>query len=123
MVTSGVTVPNGAALDLQPGIVSGTISSDATTGALTLGTAGNYLIEWVISQTDLIPVFNVDVDGTAAPTCTSVILTAGPQGAENHCIISVAAGTVVTLVNNSGQSAEFFPQGGLAASMVVQQMS
>ena len=112
-----------AALDLQPGTVSGTISSDATTGALTLGTAGNYLIEWAVSFTTFIPTFNVDVDGTPAPTCTSVISAPAEVGAMNNCIISVAAGSVVTLVSNAGQSMQLLPPGGLAASMVVQQMS
>ena len=41
----------------------------------------------------------------------------------NNCIISVAAGSVVTLVSNAGQSMQLLPPGGLAASMVVQQMS
>ena len=96
-----MTVPGGAALDLQPGTVNGTISSNPTTGALTIGTTGNYLIEWALDSH--LCHFNLEVDGTAAPSCMSINPSAPAEvGAMNNCIVSITAGSVVTLVSNAG---------------------
>jgi hypothetical protein len=104
-----------------PQVMTAGFTYDATTGALTAVNAGDYEITYLLISDSTNPSFVLDVNGTPAQACA-----AATQNTDIHgsCILSLAAGDVVTVVN---QTVSFAFLGGNdpgnAATMLVEKLS
>jgi len=96
-VSSHPILPGGSLTGFTVQKVTGGLSYDPVTGTLTAAAAGDYKLDYVLVPNSATPQYGVVVDGVPAPACRATT-----QGVlEATCIVTLAPGDVVQLVNLS----------------------
>ncbi len=94
----------------------------ANSGSLATSTAGQFEVDWKVNLTSGVgSAFAVAVNGTVDPSTNVNVLVATGQ-VSGDSIITLAAGDVVTLRNNSVVAATLDQSPGVGASMTIKQL-
>ncbi len=100
--TTATIAQGGALVGLQVETATSGLVYDATTGALSVASAGTYRLDYALAASAGSS-FGIDVGGAPVPACSGVPIGSGLRGT---CMVPLAAGAIVTLVNTSPGSAQ-----------------